>query len=237
MLRPRVVTPDTLTAVLSRHPVLRDTDLLTHLSPVICGMAHASRVFDVVKYLLPAFDAWRIATPFHPKPTFAPNHTDPFDDAPVHEYARFGGRTFFRARHSLGVTFATIVPHDGGTGVAWTTARRAHLFQRRGDGWVEVETLEEQDVPFLTWMTHLGGREISERERRTGHPLTAYDPRPPQQLFHDLVVPLYGTTTFARSRLEMRRVHPHHPVWAIVRLASLRTVPWDDPARLEWHLL
>ena len=241
MISPNVVSPPTLTLLMSRHPCFRDSEVLSHVAPNICAWAHLRRFHDLVMHAVPVFDAWRCVTRFHPKPSVPANFVDFADYTPVHEYTRFAGRTYYRKRHSLGVTFATFVPLNGrNVGVVWTTARKAHLFQYDGTlgKWICVKTLNRQDVPFLTWMRFLGGEEALRRERERGGDLfDRYANRAPQQLFHDLVVPYYGSVEFVRSRMSMRSIEGAHPVWDIVRMASAMTVSPEDPTRMEWHRL
>ena len=242
MIQPNVVSPSTLSTILSHHTSFEDSDVPVHVAPLICLIAETLRRYDLVRYLMPTFDGWRRVTRFHPKPRLEANFTYFIDDAPVHEHIRFGGRVFQRKRHSLGVTFATFVSYKNREiGVAWTTARKAHLFEFDDSSWKCVKTLNRQDVPFLTWMQFLGGNELTELERQhasdSADSMNRYVNRSPQQLFYDLVVPYYGTTEFTRSRIGMRSIGHDHAVWKIVRAASVMTFSADDPARLDWHPL
>ena len=232
MLRPRVVTPNALTTLLSRHSSFQETNVVEHLSPIICNFAFAFRIRDIIHHLMPVFDGWRRITTFHPKPTHPANVTYPYNN-PVREYTRFGGRMFFRERHSAGVTFATFVPLGGReVGVVWTTARKAHIFHYENGSWDVVKTLNRQDVPYQTWIRFLGGREVSMQE----HEHTDRSSRRSlSELFRDLVFPFYGSTPHARNSLYERSIHPDHPTWDIVRVASHLTVPLDHPSRLVWH--
>ena len=187
------------------------------------------------------FKAWCGVTRFHPKPSVPANFVDFVDYCPVREYTQFGGRTYFRKRHCLGVVFATFVPLNGrNTGVVWTTSRKAHFFQydETQGKWAWVKMLNRQDVPFLTWVRFLGGNEAHKREQeRRGDPLDSYTNRSPEQLFRDLVVPYYGFAKFARSRIGMRSIESAHPVWDIVRMASHMTVSLEHPSRMVWYRL
>jgi hypothetical protein len=243
MITPYVVSPSVLRVLLSHHTCFHDSDAIAHVSPIICTWAYLRRYQDLIRHAVPVFKAWRGATRFYPKPSFPANLVDfvHYCNSPVHEHTRFGGCTYYRKRHSLGVIFATFVPLNGrNTGVVWTTSRKAHFFQydETQGKWVCVRTLNRQDVPFLTWMRFLGGGEAHKREQeRGGDPLDRYSNRAPQDLFHDLVVPYYGFAEFARSRIFMRSTDHAHPVWDIVRMASHMTVPLEDPSRMEWHRL
>lgn len=236
-MQPRVVTSTTLTTLLSRHVTFSETEIISHLSSTICGMALSFRYYEIIIYLMPVFDAWRRVTRFSPKPTHPPNLVDFKEYPPVQEYVQFGRKTFYRKRHDIGVVFATFVPLEGRiTGVVWTTARKAHLFEHIDGAWTLVKTLNRQDVPFLTWMRFLGGRELCQREEEAAE-RHRYENRHPHLLFHDMITPFYGTARYAARWVSMRSIPAIHPTWDIVRQASLLTVSENHPSRFEWHRL
>lgn len=230
---PRVVTQSTLSLLLSKHTVFSDLDTVD-LAEIIAHRAYASRFSDLLVLVGPAFDTWKHTTYFYPKPSFASNVslTDP---APLWEYAHYGGRTFYRDQ-VLGVTFATFVPYEGEViGVAWTTGRKAHLFRPGPSGeWTLFKTLHRQSSPFLTWMRFLGGEDRVALDRPC--PLSRIFHRPAESLFHDLVIPVFGSAPHARF-LEKGALKRYDPTGSVVLQASLLTVPANDPERHRWRRL
>jgi hypothetical protein len=226
MIRPRVVTTSTLTTILSRHSSFSDSETIRDVAPLIREWANASRYGDIVHHLIPAFDGWKRVTPFLPGPSTPPNINVLMGLSPVNEYTRFGGYTFYRKRHSLGVLFATFVlVNDILTGVVWTTKRRAHLFQKTADdceGWSCVKTLNRQDVPFVTWMRFLGGCDV----------VSAFSPL---HNYRNTVLAYFGHDEFATGSPHF--LESDHPTWEIVRKASLITAPADDACRFQWMKL
>lgn len=188
--------------------------------------------------LLPVFYGWRRVTTFHPKSSVLPISTELTACTPVYEFTRYMERTFYRKRHSMGVTFATFVPGTNGReiGVVWTTARKAHLFEYINGNWVVVKTLNRQDDPFITWTKFLGGRETLQAEM-TAAAKFPYESRTPEKLFYDLVFPFFGRTQHSRNPIYERSIPTHHATWQIVRLASVLTLPEDHPSRFQWHRL
>lgn len=177
---------------------------------------------DILYYLRPCFRGWRDVTPVHPKSHLPANVT--YIVSPVRECLQYRERHFFRDRHCVGVTFATFVPMDNReVGVVWTTTRRAYMFEYIYlTGWAVFKILKRQDDPFRTWLRHLGGDSF----------LREGDDRSPERLFHDLVVPYFGSHPLARDR--MRSIRDDDPVWELVKRVSYDIVSHTDPRRFVW---
>lgn len=230
MIRINVVSAGTIGRILSRHDAFRNTCVAETVAFSIHEFAYHGRFLDVVQYLMCAFDAWRRGTSFHPKPSHAPTYAG-LGHAPAMEHTRFAGRNFYRPRHSAGVTFATFVPLKGiDTGVVWTTKRKALLYQFHQGTWTVVKVLHRQDAPFRTWMRFLGGSQMThELSKELAH----YGGLSAREAFRIIVVPFFEEDV-ARKQFPLAAAWNDHPVWDIVRDASLRTVDETDPVRYEW---
>lgn len=223
---PRVVSSFQLAAILRHHPCFHDTAAIHDLSHVITHHAMSRRWKDLLFYLRPCFRGWRNVTPVHPKPHIPANVT--YIVSPVRECLQYRERFFLRDRHCVGITFATFVRLDNReVGVVWTTTRRAFMFEYIYlKGWVLFKVLNRQDDPFLTWMRHLGGNALA--VKRDG------DVRSPERLFHDLVVPYFGSHPLARDTTRMRGIPDTDAVWELVKRVSYDVVSPADPRRFVW---
>lgn len=222
-MNPLVVSSFQLAAILRHHPCFQDGTAIYDLSQIITFHAMSRRWEDLLYYLRPCFRGWKNVTPFHPKPHIPANVT--YMGTPVRECLRYRDRYFFRNRHCVGITFATFVPLDRReVGVVWTTTRRAYMFEYIYlKGWVLFKILNRQDDPFLTWMRHLGGDALLVRTERSA-----------ERLFHDLVVPYFGSHPLARDTTRMRGIRDDDPVWELVKRVSYDVVSPTDPRRFVW---
>lgn len=225
-MHPRVVSSAQLASILSRHPCFCDQGVVDDLAGVIAEHARTGRWTDLVQFLRPCFRAWASVMLPSPRPR-VPSNVPHMGD-PVSEFLCYRGHYFFRERHSVGVTLATfVIVDDRRVGVVWTTTHTAYLFRHVAErGWVVARVLEGQDDPFRTWMEHLGGAETLAREGPAG--------RSAERLFHDLVVPYFGTHPHARDPIRMRAISAHDAVWELVRRISYVVVPAEDPRRYAW---
>lgn len=222
-MNPLVVSSFELSAILRHHTCFKDGTAIYDLSRIITYHAMSRRWEDLLYYLRPCFRGWKNATPFHPKPHIPANVT--YMGSPVRECLRYRDRYFFRNRHCVGITFATFVPLDRReVGVVWTTTRRAYMFEYIYlKGWVLFKVLNRQDDPFLTWMRHLGGDVLLMKTERSA-----------ERLFHDLVVPYFGSHPLARDTTRMRGIRDDDPVWELVKRVSYDVVSSTDPRRFVW---
>lgn len=222
-MNPRVVSSSQLAAILRHHPCFQDGTAIYDLSQIITYHAMSRRWEDLLYYLRPCFRGWKNATPFHPKPHIPANVT--YMGTPVRECLRYRDRYFFRNRDCVGITFATFVPLDRReVGVVWTTTRRAYMFEYIYlKGWVLFKILNRQDDPFHTWKRHLGGDALLLNSERSA-----------ERLFHDLVVPYFGSHPLARDTTRMRGIRDDDPVWELVKRVSYDVVSPTDPRRFVW---
>lgn len=220
-----VVSENTVRLLLT--PLLGEADVASHVAPIVWDFAYIHRLIDIMRYLRPAFKGWEKQVSFHPLPSVAPNLNDHWTNkSAVFDYLQYHNRYFMRPKHSAGVTFATFVRlHGEEVGVVWTTARKAHMYRYRDSEWTLFKTLNRQDDPFTTWLRFLGGNAMVERETFG---------RSPEQVFHDLVVPYFGTTRHARDVTRMRSISSTSPVWDLVKKTSYATVPRESPLRMNW---
>lgn len=225
-MNPSVISSLHLAAILQHHPCFRDGTDIHDLSQIITKYAMCRRWEDLFYYLRPCFHGWRDATPIRPKPHLPANV--PYMVSPVRECLRYRERFFFRDRHCIGVTFATFVPMDNReVGVVWTTTRRAYMFEYIYlKGWVRFKILNRQDDPFRTWLRHLGGTALVLKRDD--------DVRSPERLFHDLVVPYFGSHPLARDTTRMRGIPDTDAVWELVKRVSYDVVSSTDPRRFAW---
>lgn len=161
-----------------------------------------------------------------PKPHLPANVTHLV--SPVRECLKYRERYFYRDRHCVGVTFATLVLMDTRmVAVVWTTTRRAYMFEHiHFTGWVVFKILNRQDDPFRTWLRHLGGDALA--VKRGG------DDRSPERLFRDLVFPYFGSHTLARDVTRTRGVRDDDLIWELVKRVSYQIVSDTDPRRFVW---
>ncbi len=222
-MNPLVVSSFQLAAILRHHPCFQDDTAIYDLSQMITFHAMSRRWEDLLYYLQPCVRGWRNVTPVRPKPHIPANVT--YMGTPVRECLRYRDQFFFRDRHCVGITFATFVPLDRReVGVVWTTTRRAYMFEYIYlKGWVLFKILNRQDDPFLTWMRHLGGDALLVGSERSA-----------ERLFHDLVVPYFGSHPLARDTTRMRGIPITDPVWELVKRVSYDVVSPTDPRRFEW---
>lgn len=232
-MKPQCVSPFQLKSILQHHPCFHDFDL-DELVGVIAQHARSQRLQDLIRHLHPSFKRWMSLLPAIPEPHIPPNvHTD----HPVREY-HFDfvrNRFFVRDRHCVGVTFATFVRiGKEEVGVVWTSTRKAYMFKYEWrsnaslghlPGWVVFKILNRQDDPFHTWRRHLGGDALARNPQ---------DPRNVQQMFHDFVVPFFGSHPLARHATRSRRIPWNDPVWQLVKLVSYEVVSSSDPRRVAW---
>lgn len=223
-MKPCAVSPFEFAAILRHHPCFQDGTDIYDLSHIITDYAMSRRSEDLLCYLRPCFRGWRDVTPVHPKPHLVANVA--YIVSPVRECLKYRDRYFFRDRHCIGVTFATFVPmNDREVGVVWTNTRRAYMFEYTFlTGWVVVKVLNRQDDPFRTWLRHLGGDALATRDERS-----------PERLFHDLVVPYFGSHPLARDVTRMRGLRHDDPVWELVKRVSYEVVSSTDPRRFVWE--
>lgn len=225
----RSVSTRTLTIILSYHPCFDGNTVLNDVAESITYLAMVLRLNDIWFLMIPAFRKWEKSTTFWPKSTMKPyyNYLVP----PVKECTKYRDRFYSRDRFCIGVTFATFVPIGNRyVGVVWTTSRKAYMFEYLYlKGWVLFKTLNRQDDPFRTWLKHLGGNEKVCNEK-TGD--DRFSSRHAELLFHDLMVPYFGTHPYARTR--MREIVHDSPVWELVKRVSYMVVPEDDARRFSW---
>jgi hypothetical protein len=225
-MNPCVVSSFQLAAILRHHPCFNDRTDIHDLSHIITERAMSLRWEDLLYYLRPCFREWRDVTPFHPTPDIPANAS--YLVSPVRECLVYRESLFYRDRYCIGVTFATFVPmNNREVGVVWTTTRRAYMFEYIYlTGWVVFKILNRQDDPFRTWLRHLGGDTLLVKRER--------DERSPERLFHDLVVPYFGTHPLARDVSRMRGIRDDDPVWELVKRVSNDIVSHTDPRRFVW---
>lgn len=227
----RVVSPFTLTTILNHHPCFHDNTVLNEVCGDIVVRAKKARLRDL-RQMIQVFVRWERETIFWPRANAVPNLNHHV--APVKECIRYHGKIFIRDRFDVGIIFATFVPMGNrNVGVVWATNRKAYMFEYYLEGWVLVKVLNRQDDPFQTWLRHLGGerslnaeKNRDERRRRSA-----------TQLFHDLVVPYYGTHPEARDVTRMRGIRCDDPVWELVKRVSYMIIPEDAPERFEWNCM
>lgn len=224
----RVISPYAFNVILSRHPCFCDSTVLNDVCHDIVTHAVTARLCDIYRFILPAFRMWKKSTTFWPPVDVIPNLNHIV--SPVKECTRSHDKIFIRNRFDVGVLFATFVPIDNReVGIVWATNRRAYVFDYHFlKGWVLFKVLNRQDDPFQTWMRHLGGDRIMRMQERDDRV------RSGARLFHDLVVPYYGTHPKARDKTRMRGIRNDDPVWELVKRVSYMVVPEDAVERFEW---
>lgn len=225
-MNPCVVSSFEFAAILRHHPCFEDGTVIHDLAQTITQHATSRRWEELLCYLRPCFRGWRDATPIHPKPHIPANFSSIV--SPVRECLRYRECYFYRDRHCVGITFATFVSLDNRrVGVVWTTTRHAYMFEYIVlKGWMLFKVLNRQDDPFRTWLRHLGGDALL--ATRDG------DERSPERLFHDLVVPYFGTHPLARDVTRMRGIRDDDAVWELVKRVSVDIISPTDPRRFVW---
>ena len=174
------------------------------------------------------FRKWEKDTTFIPKPWVKPDVSH-WADTPVHEHIGYHGQYFFRRTYSIGVTLATQTFVNGkNVFVIWTYNRKAYIFDA---DLVLIKVLNRQNSPFETWMRHLDG-DISTRKEQDHDELCGH--RSSEILFHDLVVPLYGSDPMLRDRSRMRGISNRHVIWDLIcDVSNILSIP--DENRKVWH--
>jgi hypothetical protein len=223
----RVLKQSTLQRVFRGTPIPDDQVVIIH------SFIWKITIQDM-RLKLAIMEVWKKCTSFHPKYNVPPNRNHMFA-TPVRDFLEYHDKIYYRNTRCSGVKLATIVClNEILTGVAWTDTRKAILFELRGWDWEIQKVLNRQDSPFETWLRHLEGDKIVAMENT--HTLSNEEPRSAQRLFHDLVVPYFGSDPFLRNPARMPSMSTIHPIWRIVELASM-TMHSVTEERHEWHEL
>ena len=114
--------------------------------------------------------------------------------------------------------------------VVWTYNKKAYIFNA---DLVLSKVLNRQKTPFETWMRHLEGAKATRFEEESKE---KWGKRPSEILFHDLVVPLYGSDSMLRDPTRMRGISNSHVIWDLVREVSY-VLPIPDANRKVWHAM
>lgn len=232
-----IVTPTTL-RMLFRSIECSNAGALSDLCDIIVGHACVSW-FEDLKAKKRLFQQWEKNTDFIPKPSYPA--TDTWSHNPLHEVTTYHGSTFFRPRHCAGVKLAVTITTqlfrdsdasrfggDAQVFVVWTDDADCRVYRpfRRIEydpRSVDVEMalhLHNQDVPFRTWMVHLGGEAAVQQEQAVQSRISGYVARHAERLFHDFVVPYFGSGDMLRNPLYMRSLPHSHLAWKAARFAS-----------------
>lgn len=214
---------DTLNKLFRNVPPFDKSHIWNDLSPQVVNMARMSYSEDL-STMRKKLERWISNTKFSPKPN---TRHSIINVDPVTESINYGGSIFIRHIHGFGVRLATMINMT--VAVVWTTNNFAFVYELNDNRiFVLYTILSDQTSAFSTWLEHLGGKESWEQDR-------TYD-RTPEELFEDLVVPLYGADSMLRSPLMTRRTPYTHVIWQAVRETSyhiLTNVDYNE--RMQWR--
>ena len=182
-----------------------------------------------LKKKIKIFRKWEKDTVFNPKPCVEPC-AQHWADNPLHESTIYHSKYFFRRAHSIGVILATQAFMNGKVVfVVWTYNRKAYIFDYATLSLTKI--LNRQNTPYETWMRHLEGTTATRMEHEHEE-----DRRSSEILFHDLIVPFYGSDPMLRDPSRMRGISNSHIIWGLIREVSYR-LPIPDANRKIWHSL
>jgi hypothetical protein len=221
----KVVAVDTLNKLFRNVPPFDNSVIWSDLSPQVVNMARMSYSEDL-STMRKKLERWISNTEFSPKPN---TRHSIINVDPVTESINYGGSIFIRHIHGIGVRLATMIDFIVTFAVVWTTNNYAFVYELKNGFFVLSTILSDQTSAFSTWMEHFGGKRIWEQDR-------AYSDRTPEELFEDLVVPLYGADSMLRSPLMTRRTPYNHVIWQAVRETSyhiLTNVDYNE--RMQWR--
>lgn len=221
------VPEKTLETLFSKLPYDGVADKIADLAPMIHTHMIISMAIDKAN-IRRAMRMWTQRTRFVPKKD-ARLEDSSWATNPLRQYTKYNGVRYCRDRHCAGIVLAVrLWIWNESVQVVWTATRQAHIYALRNKQWSLTKVLKRQDDAFSTWWKHLGGKILYAMIGDSDcHPT-------PADMFHNLVVPLFGSHTWLCDPSRQRGVESWDPIWEVIRESSDSLPATFDDERFTW---